>query len=357
MSTTSPPTLSLDVVLASYNRPAQLRQCIESLVAAFASGSNIYRFRILVALRESDFDSVLLMQNLKRTIAEIECSTFANIESPGSARNRLLEKSDAEWLFFIDDDAFVDADFFARFAQLISANLTSANHFPKVIGGPNLTPPQSSPFQIASGITLASRFGSFVSAARYCAEKFRAGRCGEEALSSCNLFVHRSALQNRKFPEHLCSNEENWLLQDLREAGHDLLYTPSLFVWHERRPQLSEFLHQIFRYGVGRGQNLKSRPSTFRFFHIIPSIALLFSILTFSMWLSFSTWLPITLLGYAWLSLALVYIFLWIVTVARMKLIYSESTPVCLIGGLLLPMVHTSYGLGVLKGISGVWKS
>ena len=104
-------------------------------------------------------------------------------------------KQKANGFFFIDDDALVEQLFFERFLQLIKDSEEIV-----VIGGPNLTPLASTHFQRASGYSLASHFGSYVSSARY-ASRGKLRNCGEESLILCGLFIKRTALQQFPFPQ------------------------------------------------------------------------------------------------------------------------------------------------------------
>lgn len=338
MDQNSHSTVSIDVIVASYNRPHFLRRCLESLSRASVSGIHL---RILVSLRQSDEISRHLLEKMQSDYSQLQFWSFDENLSPGAARNRVLKFAQSDWLFFLDDDAYVDEFFFVRFRNLIHAGLSAP-----IVGGPNLTPDHSTRFQRASGAILASQFGTFVSSARYWPHLPPTEKCGEETLTSCNLFVRRSAMQDQRFPEVIVSNEENWLLQDLKQMGLGFFYHPDLSVWHERREQPLEFLRQVYRYGVGRGQNSRARPSTGRFFHFVPSMCLLFSVAT----VIAGPWFPV--LALIWLALFTTYFLLWSFAIIRIKYSFSESMAVCLVGGLLFPMIHASYGLGVLKGIA-----
>ena len=259
--------------------------------------------------------------------------------TPAQARNQLLEGVTADWIYFIDDDAFVEPSFFVTFSRTIL-------DFPQVsaLGGPNLTPPRSSRFQRATGVALASRFATFFSVSRYRKEGV-ARETNEASLILCNLFARRSALKKPPFPGTFICNEENWLLQTLTAEKRQIIYAPDLWVFHERRESWPELSRQVYKYGYGRGQNLRRRPGTLRLAHVLPSVCVIYLVV-----------LLIALLRIRLTSVDLLlpfslHFFLCIACGMRATLIASESLEIGFLSMLIFPFIHFFYGLGVLNGL------
>lgn len=315
--------LRIDVVIATQFRPQMLRRCLESLVTA-AKGCSL-RFIVSSSGSDEGYHEVFY------DFPAIHIHS-TNPLNAAAARNRALPFLQSEWVYFIDDDAHVEREFFSVFSKIALENPDSA-----VIGGPNLTCKEATEFQKTSGAVLASRFAASRCALRYTRKHPQQKRTGELSLISCNLFVKRKALEGLRFPENLRSNEENWLMQDLKANGHAFLYDPNLYVWHERRGNLYLFASQIYRYGFGRGQNMRLRPATAKLDFIVPSAALLIALFVLSI-----NWLPwggIFFAGYfATLSIA----------VLRLELSSLSSR---LKGAALIPLIHVCYGCGVLRGL------
>ena len=331
--------LKLEAILITHDRPDLLKQCLASLEAAAFEVQGRLQLKVRIGINGpcSNSDSVLVRQ----TSLEYDIAHFEKPLRPSAARNRVLARAQGEWLFFIDDDAFIGRDFFSIF-------LKTLEHQPhcSVIGGPNLTPLGSSVFQRASGAALSSRFGASASCVRYKPRTMETRACGDESLILCNMFVKTEAMCTVRFPEGLICNEENWILQDLKNRGDILIYEPRLSVWHERRKRPLAFAAQIHKYGIGRGQNLRLRPTTLEFRHVIPALSVLFTAVAIAM----MTWLP--LLGQAWLACLVVYLAIWTGATARLKGSAAENLGVCLLGGLLFPVIHVTYGAGVLRGLA-----
>jgi glycosyltransferase involved in cell wall biosynthesis len=333
--------LSVDVVLATRNRPEMLRRCLHSLGQAAAVCD--FPVAIRLSINSGCWQSADVAKQCFKQF-QFSDTQICFIEEPlraGSARNRVLEHCRADWIFFIDDDAFIEQGFFNDFARTIAVQRNA-----DVLGGPNLTPPGSNYFQHATGAALGSRFAAARSSARYARKLSRRGVCSEADLISCNLFVRRDALARQSFSEALVSGEENWLMQNLSVQGRKFIYEPELFVWHERRKSFAQFVSQIYGYGVGRGQNGRLRPRTLRWFHLAPALSLLsviFMILTIPVFARAADVL---------FTLAAIYGVLWLIAFMKVSRRTAAPWPVRLTSGLLFPLIHIAYGTGFLRGLA-----
>ncbi len=328
--------------MISHNRTALLRQALDSIEAACRFYAGPLEVEIFLGINGPDRATSAMISELKfERQAPLTTVAISDPLSPAAARNRMLAFAKRPWLFFLDDDAWVGEDFFCILAAALEK-------FPMAgaLGGPNLTPPQSNLFQRASGAALTSRFAAATSRVRYFAGSTCAVPCGDESLILCNLLIRRSALGSLRFPDRFVCNEENWVLQDLRRLGYTLIYDPRLVVWHERRPKLLQFARQVHKYGIGRGQNIRYRPSSTGVQHLIPAFCLLFSLLT----LVVLPWFPF--LTQVWFGLVIVYLLVWSYSIVQLRLSRLEVTKVCALSGLLFPVIHLSYGAGVLRGLT-----
>ena len=329
------------VVIVTHARTQYLKRCINSLYEAIhhcpiaaistrvlVNGIDPSSYQLLL-----DYLDVFPLNSLR--VCKVETSL-----TPAVARNRLLQIEGVsgafDWVYFLDDDAYVPKDHFSKFIQ-------STQRFPWVaaIGGPNLTPPDSNFFQHATGSTLASRWGTLISFCRYRAYgKMRI--CDDSSLILCNLFVHSRCFKNEGFQEDLLCSEENWLLQTLASQGEKALYHPDLTVWHERRPCLSQFAAQVFKYGYGRGQTIRRRPKSARIFHLLPSLTIICLLLP-------------TLHSFVF-KFGCLYFFSSTICTLILSTAYKktqEFIKFLFIAPFLFPVIHVSYGLGVLSGLLG----
>jgi glycosyltransferase involved in cell wall biosynthesis len=311
---------------------------VESLIVAARSCSQI-ELDIAIAINGSDDESFEVAQRLAQTHTKQVriIRKFEPALSPAGARNQMLRELNSPWVLFIDDDAFIDPGFFQQFDQ-------SQRRFENAsaIGGPNLTPMGSTAFQKTVGLVMQSRLATYMSSSRY-RKAGKARACDERDLILCNLFVRKDALGDSPFPDDFQCAEENWLIQTLTAQGRQVVHDPDLCVWHERRDELKKFSSQVFKYGFGRGQNIRRRPKTARIAHLIPSFCLVLAVLSL---------LRVAVVGRIHLGFGIlfgVYILLCWVAASRQADRFAGRFQVAA----LFPVVHICYGAGVIAGLLG----
>jgi succinoglycan biosynthesis protein ExoA len=251
---------------------------------------------------------------------------------PSRQRNLAAREALGQILYFLDDDSLVSPDFLRK----------AVHHYGKdtvaVVGGPSLTPEGDSSLRQAFGLALSSPFG----AGSVCNRYRRHGVCretGDHELILCNLSISASAFSEADgFDERLYPNEENELLVRLRRSGLKLLHDPELAVYRSQRPTIGAFVRQLFGYGRGRAQQILlgggSGVATF-----VPVIFLLY-ILS----------LPFLHLPVYYLPL-LCYLVMALLG-ALHSAITSRKTGPAFFLPLLFPVLHLSYGAGLLYGLA-----
>jgi glycosyltransferase involved in cell wall biosynthesis len=316
---------SLAVVVVTYRRDHLLRQALASVERAAKRAQITPSIYVWVNGQDAPAREIL-SRIAPQAYLNVDCHREER-HSPAQARNLLLRQVQEDWVLFLDDDAFLPEDAFVQF-------LKKLNDWPNasVFGGPNLTPPCSSRFEKLVGIAMASRLATWFSADRYRKQGFDRF-CGEESLMLCNLFVRRADLDVDPFPSDFVCAEENWLMQTLVKDGKTLVHAPELAVFHHRRSGLITLATQVFRYGIGRGQNIRLRPDTGRLGHFVPSICLL------SVPLFVYSGEPLPFIVYGLLCLVCA--------------IQSRS----LLTMPIFALIHVFYGFGVLVGLSRTTKN
>ncbi|MCB0350767.1 MAG: glycosyltransferase [Bdellovibrionales bacterium] len=235
--------MEIDVLIVTHNRLEQLKRCLAGISSA---GQNqLFTINIHVLINGVDIQTTQYLNSQPHVHFYQEPHT----QKPGLARNILISHSHAEWIFFIDDDAYPQHNIFTELKTLISEHPAGI-----LFGGPNVTPPHAPLFQKVSGIILGSLWGAMHTRSRYAPiGKTRAAK--EAYLSSCNLFVNRKVFEITEYPEHYRTAEESYLILNiLKSWPNDSWYSPELIVYHDRRQNLSAFIKQIYRYARGRGQ-------------------------------------------------------------------------------------------------------
>ncbi len=326
--------MSVMVLIITCNRPALLRKCLDSVLASLRLTPHL-QARIRIGLAQATHETVQLVEHYKKQNQIIETYVMREKFLPGEARNRGLFAFPEEWIYFIDDDAYVEPDFFP------CAETHFQNPNLMAFGGPNITPPSSNAISHLSQLAFQSPFGAGGVFKRYATHPRGASRCDESSLILCNLFVHRKVLDlfpdSRLFDPKLPCAEENHSLWQLSHKGHFLLSDPKLWVWHYRRSDLPGLIRQLQKYGEGRGL-LMGLYQECHWFHLVPCTSL---------------FAFVTLIGFrAWSVTAAVmcfYGFLLLFFAAHAAWREKKISNLKVIG--LFPLIHFFYALGTVRGL------
>jgi len=137
---------------------------------------------------------------------------------PSVQRNTGLKAARGELIYFLDDDSVAPPGNLRR----------AVEHFRdpkvKIVGGPNLCPPDAPELEQVFALVLASWLAFGPSRARY-ASVGAVRESGEKELILCNLIARRDTmLELGGFNEALYPNEENALMDELQKRGDKLIY-------------------------------------------------------------------------------------------------------------------------------------
>lgn len=256
-------------------------------------------------------------------------------KQPAVQRNAALRAAQGELIYFLDDDAVARPD------NLRRALPHFADAQVKLLGGPNLCPPDAPGLEQVFAVVLASWLAFGPSRARYDAVgTVRA--TGEKELILCNMMARRDALLALGgFDEALYPNEENALMDHLQQSGAKLLYDPAFTVQRRPRPTLRAFGRMLFTYGRGRAEQFRRHPT--------PGSALNFVPPMFVLYLLALTPLALVLGPLAFAPLAAYAVVVVLQTLASAA---SKGAGRSLLAMPLLVASHVLYGLGFWRGLT-----
>ena len=187
-------------------------------------------------------------------------------KQPSVQRNAALRKATGELIYFLDDDSVPE-----------SGNLkNAAQHFAdpavKMVGGPNVCPPEAPELEQTFALVLSSTVAFGPSRARYTpVGQIRA--TSEKELILCNLMARKDdMLKLGGFDEKLYPNEENALMDGLQKGGGKLLYDPDFKVQRRPRPTLRAFVNMVKTYGRGRAEQFRVNPTFGSILNFVPPL-------------------------------------------------------------------------------------
>lgn len=170
---------------------------------------------------------------------------FESTGTRGGACNVGWKNAKGELIVFTDADCFFQRDWIKKIKKSFGNVKIGA------VGGVDLTPPNTtSYFQRASGLLDDLRIFP----------KHKKGFVFR--LRGCNIAYRRDALSEcGGFDEKLDVAEETELLYRLNGIGYEIVFDPTIAVYHKRRRSLKRYVKQFFGYGHGKFQLVKKHPS------------------------------------------------------------------------------------------------
>ena len=189
---------------------------------------------------------------------------------PSAQRNAGMKKARGDLVYFLDDDSL----------PLPGTLRHAVSHFTdqnvKIVGGPNLCPPDAPALEQVFALVLRSWLAFGPSRARYAAVgKLR--QTGEKELILCNLIARRDVmLELGGFNETLYPNEENALMDELQKRGGKLIYDPDFIVYRRPRRTLKAFARMLRTYGRGRAEQFRLYPTPGSALNFVPPLFCLY---------------------------------------------------------------------------------
>lgn len=262
-------------------------------------------------------------------------------KQPSVQRNAALRSARGELVYFLDDDSVPQKENLRLMVQ----------HFAeaevKMVGGPNVCPPEAPFLERVFEVVLSSWLAFGPSRARYTPiGSLRS--TGEKELILCNLAARRKdLLELGGFNEALYPNEENALMDELQKRGGTLIYDPAFIVHRRPRRSLAAFARMLRTYGRGRAEQFRLYPTPGSALNFIPPLFCLYLIALALAWV-----LPSSL-GVAlrfWAAMPLV-LYLGAVVTQTFASVPRYGVARAFLASPLLVASHVFYGLGFWRGL------
>ncbi len=256
--------------------------------------------------------------------------------NPSAQRNRGIKRAKGEIIGFTDDDCSMDPNWLNNTMKYF--NDASVG----IVGGPNLTPGNSSFLSSCFGLAMSSYFGAASMSSRY-DKKSVNGNVTEQNLIFNNMFVKNEIFKKGLYlNEALFPNEENEFLNRVSKHNYKMVYAADVSVYHPRKNTFKGFAKQVFGYGAGRAHQIKIQPESFKILYLIPTLFFL-GILSLPLSIMFHL---NSLTGIILLCLG---IYILISTGISFKIAAKEKKiEVFPLMPLIFFVIHVSYGVGFM---------
>ncbi len=260
--------VSFSVLIVTHGREELLMKCLDSL----HPGVENWQLILLANGKELPPEILQKAGSLTAHFTHLKSETQL---SPGSARNFALQSVQGDWIYFLDDDAFVREGYWEKVLPLLED--------PKidVLGGPDSPAKGMNALSLSLALALSSPFCTGATFSRHKSFGTKLQHADEEKLTSCNLWVRKSALGNVTFPEDYIRAEETLFLQRLKKEGRGFFYHPKLVVGHFRRSKFKELWKPSFYAGFFRSKLMKENLKKGNEAFWLPSVFVLLHLLIF----------------------------------------------------------------------------
>jgi len=222
--------------------------------------------RSCLALKYASFKVIVVSDTEVAVPSEVELvlTRAGRDTGPGEKRDLGMRVSEADFFAFIDDDAAPDVHWLSRAIEIFDDPTVGA------VGGPGVTPPGSEWAERAGGAFYESWLGS--GPYRF---RFRPGRRRlVDDYPAYNFIIRRKAAEQVSgWGTGFYGGEDTVICLALVEAGWQIVYDPSVLVFHRRRPVLTKHLAQVGNVGRHRGYFVKAYPETsLRLSYFLPTV-------------------------------------------------------------------------------------
>lgn len=271
--------------------------------------------------------------------------------NPSENRNNGAAKAKGDIIGFLDDDATIDSDFLSKVANFFKKHKKVGVD---VVGGPQLNPSDEKGFAKVSGYALCSKFGVAIVTRRYSKKKIKFN-ASETDLTSANLFVRKEVMEKVKFDPSLFPGEDPKFVCDAKAAGFKVAYSPEFHIYHKRRDRKGDLVKQISNYGRVRPLKEKFVETLRMPLFLAP---LLFIIYLIALLISEIVLLSIGISSEINLILAIPLIAYLLLDFFSSMIVSIKNKNVLAFLHLIwiYPLIHISYGLGMMKGYIQKWK-
>lgn len=280
-------TPKYSVIVPVYNRPDELRELLESLLAQTRKD-----FEVIVVEDGSTVTSESVVLEYSKHL-EISYH-FKENTGPGPSRNFGFGQARGQYLVVFDSDCVLPPAYF----EAVDESLTTEGL--DAWGGPDRAHERFSRAQRAMAYTMSS----FLTTGGIRGGKKRVGWFQPRSFNmgiSRDVFMTTGGFQFDRFAEDIEFSIR------MKKAGLRIGLIPDAFVYHKRRATFTQFFRQVYNFGKGRALVGLVHPEEVKLTHWFPTVFTIGTLLLPVLYLFSETLFAVAL---AFLVLYLVLIFL-----------------------------------------------
>jgi len=316
--------LKYSIIIATYNRLAELRELFESISRLIFDKS---QFEIIISDDGSTDDSKAYVTSSNHDF-NVKYIHQQN-RGPGAARNHGMQKADGAYFIFIDSDVMLPKDYLQKIDEALLQNNFDA------FGGPDTYHPSFSPLLKAINYSMTSFIGTGgTRGAKKSVAKFYP--------RSFNMGIRKDVFEKIGGMNKLRHGQDMDFSARIYAAGFKVGLIPDAYVYHKRRTSLKRFFKQIFNWGVARINLSRLHKNMLKPVHLIPAFIIVALVVTVLLSLIANLNVLLGLIGAGVLIVALFAFF--------QSLLMYKNVKVAFLSIITLFIQVFAYGLGTLNG-------
>lgn len=309
--------LSFSFVIPVYNRPDEIRELLESLVAQTYDG----QFEVVII---EDGSTISSEDSITEFSNRLSISYYKKQNSgPGDSRNYGMKKAKGNYFIILDSDCILPPEYLTEVAKSLK------KEFVHCFGGPDAAHESFSLVQKAINYAMTAVLTTGgIRGNKNAVNKFQP--------RSFNMGISKTAFEAVGGFSKIHPGEDPDLSFRIWKKGYETKLIPEAFVYHKRRIDWSKFYAQINKFGMVRPILNKWHPETSKITYWFPTLFCL----------AFLASLVLYFIGISMPILLFVGYFILILIDSLLK---SRSLSIALLSLFAVSIQFIAYGIGFLK--------
>lgn len=239
------------IIIPLYNRPAEIRELLDSLV------QQAYKhFEVVVVEDGSTEKSEDIVASFRDRL-EVKYF-FKENSGPGLSRNYGAERASGDYFIFLDSDCIVPVEYLQEIENELSTSPVDA------FGGPDRAHESFTDQQKAINYSMTSILTTGgIRGKKKSMEKFHP--------RSFNMGFSRRVFETTKGFSGMRFGEDIDMSIRIMEAGFQTRLFPAAYVYHKRRTSWKKFFKQIYNSGIARINLYLLHPASLKVVHLLPA--------------------------------------------------------------------------------------
>ena len=245
--------MKYSIIVPVYNRPDEVDELLESLTEQ--------TFKDMEVVIVEDGSTNPCESVVHKYAGKLQLRYYTKENSgPGPTRNFAAERSQGEFLIFLDSDCVLPPDFLKEVEAELNRQECDA------WGGPDRAHESFTPVQKAISYSMTSFIttGGIRGGKKQMDKKFYP--------RSFNLGIRRSLYRQLGGFSSMRFGEDIDLSLRIYKSGASCRLFPEAWVWHKRRTDFKKFFKQVHNSGIARINLMKRHPGSLKLVHMLPAV-------------------------------------------------------------------------------------